>query len=296
MQDVSVVIPTHNRALLLRRAIDSVLAQEQPVAEVIVVDDCSTDDTAAVAASYGTQIRYIHSDRNIERAAARNLGAGAAKSRMVAFLDSDDEWLPSKVASQIEHIRVGVSSITGVRFIDAVGRPTGREAIPGRRAFHRVWLTNALMGSPSSLVLPRSVFHELGGFPTPWSVQGSEDWLLLVKLHRSGHRLAIVGEAQVAYRVHAANSTGDPDRVAVSMWSALEWMEREGILGERRLRKSRGRAATTIARGYGHRGRLREAATWWRRGLRQGTACEAARATIQVPASVARGILRRHGI
>ncbi len=292
---VSVVIPTHNRSSFLRQAIDSVLAQEHAPAEVIVVDDCSTDDTPGVVASYGDRVTYVRSEQNIERAAARNLGASVATSPMLAFLDSDDEWLPGKLAAQLEPMRRGAVSVTGVRFIDEAGLHICREKIPRSVSFERVCVYNPIPGSASSMVLPLDLFQELGGFPMPWRVQGSEAWLFLVKLHHAGHTLAIVPEVLIAYRVHAANSTADQERVAVSMWSAVEWMDREGIASQTRLREIRGRTATVIARGYAHKGHWVEATSWSRRALRRGSPREAARAIVQVPASAARGFLRRRG-
>lgn len=88
---VSVVIPTWNRATLLRRALDSVLAQTVQPAEIVVVDDGSTDDTAAVVASYGARVRLLR-QANAGVAAARNAGIAAARHELIAFLDSDDWW------------------------------------------------------------------------------------------------------------------------------------------------------------------------------------------------------------
>src|SRR5512132_1526909 len=98
--EVSVVIPTRNRADLLSRAVRSVLAQDMR-SEVIVVDDCSTDDTPRVLAKFGDRIRVIRTERNIERGAARNLGAREARATTLAFLDSDDEWKAGKLARQL---------------------------------------------------------------------------------------------------------------------------------------------------------------------------------------------------
>jgi len=90
---VSIVIPAYNRAELVRRALASVAAQRpRPAAEVIVVDDCSTDETGQVAAELGAHV--IRHDRNRGEAAARNSGVEAASYDWVALLDSDDEWLP----------------------------------------------------------------------------------------------------------------------------------------------------------------------------------------------------------
>ena len=96
---VSVVIPTFNRAHLVRRAVDSVLAQCWSADEVIVVDDGSTDGTSAILASYGNRIRYI-AQRHAGAGHARNAGIRAARNPLVAFLDSDDEWLPAKLEMQ----------------------------------------------------------------------------------------------------------------------------------------------------------------------------------------------------
>ena len=90
---VSVVIPTYNRAHLIERTIGSVLAQETAPTEIIVVDDGSTDDTAAVLAGLGSSVRAI-SKVNEGGAAARNAGVAAASTDWIAFLDSDDLWMP----------------------------------------------------------------------------------------------------------------------------------------------------------------------------------------------------------
>ncbi len=97
------IIPTFNRALLLERAIRSVLAQRLACAELIVVDDGSTDDTVGVVARLaGEACLPIHCLRQSNRgaAAARNLGVRTARGTMLAFLDSDDWWLPKKLAMQ----------------------------------------------------------------------------------------------------------------------------------------------------------------------------------------------------
>src|ERR1700722_14569573 len=101
MGEVSVVIPTYNRADLLPRAIESALAQTRPPAEVVIVDDGSTDDTASVVA------QYAHRDADRVRllrvpnggvARARNAGLAATRSEWIALLDSDDVWAPDKLA------------------------------------------------------------------------------------------------------------------------------------------------------------------------------------------------------
>jgi len=94
---VSVIIPTYNRAHLVTRAIDSALGQIVPGDEIIVVDDGSRDDTQAVLRSrYGQDLRYIQTT-TAGAGAARNRGVRDARCDLVAFLDSDDEWMPNKL-------------------------------------------------------------------------------------------------------------------------------------------------------------------------------------------------------
>ncbi len=99
MAEVSVVIPAYNREALLRRAVESARAQTRPPVEVIVVDDGSADGTAALAESLGA--RVIRHGSNRGAAAARNTGIAAARGDLIAFLDSDDAWLPRKLAVQV---------------------------------------------------------------------------------------------------------------------------------------------------------------------------------------------------
>jgi glycosyltransferase involved in cell wall biosynthesis len=106
---VSAIIPTYNRAHIICEAVDSVLIQTYPHIEVIVVDDGSKDDTLARLQKYGDTIRVI-SQANAGPAAARNRGIAEARGDLIAFLDSDDIWLPTKIERQVALMqRVGPS-------------------------------------------------------------------------------------------------------------------------------------------------------------------------------------------
>ncbi len=102
---ISVIIPTYNRAKLLPRALDSIIAQTYQDWEIVVVDDGSTDNTKEVVQAYadklGGQCQYVYQE-NARCEAARNRGIGMARGQFVAFLDSDDEFLPRKLEQQME--------------------------------------------------------------------------------------------------------------------------------------------------------------------------------------------------
>jgi glycosyltransferase involved in cell wall biosynthesis len=119
---VSAVIPTYNRADLVTRAIRSALAALSPGDEVVVVDDGSTDDTAVAVEAFGSPVRLLRLPHR-GAGAARNAGLAAAHGPLVAFLDSDDEWFPDKIALQREFLErrpdvLYAFSDFGVRFED----------------------------------------------------------------------------------------------------------------------------------------------------------------------------------
>lgn len=101
MPKVSVIIPTYNRVSFVVKAIDSVLAQTYDNYEIIVVDDGSTDNTREVLKKYGNRIKYFHQD-NSGVSAVRNKGIIQSTGQWIAFLDSDDEWLPEYLSNQMK--------------------------------------------------------------------------------------------------------------------------------------------------------------------------------------------------
>ncbi len=101
---VTAVIPAYNREKTIKRCIDSVLAQTYPVFEIIVADDGSTDRTVdIIKQEYGSAVKIIRQNHKGAQA-ARNVGIMAARGEYVAFLDSDDEWLPEKIELQVQEL------------------------------------------------------------------------------------------------------------------------------------------------------------------------------------------------
>ena len=98
---VSVIIPTYNRAQLIQQTLNSICRQSYPAAEIIVVDDGSADATEAVLRKFGSAIRYLRTE-NAGPCHARNVGVSASTAAWVAFCDSDDLWLPNKLRCQVQ--------------------------------------------------------------------------------------------------------------------------------------------------------------------------------------------------
>jgi glycosyltransferase involved in cell wall biosynthesis len=153
---VSVVIPTWNRARLVPRAVASALANVEAGDEVIVVDDGSTDDTVEALAPYRNNIRLLRGD-HAGAGAARNRGVAAARRDLVAFLDSDDEWMPDKLALQKSVFRVRPDVL--FCFSDFAARDAGGE--------HRRFLSRWRGDSPGweEVLGPGVPFSSLGDLP-----------------------------------------------------------------------------------------------------------------------------------
>ena len=267
-RQVSVVIPTYNRAEYLPAAIESVLGQPE-TCEVIVVDDGSTDETSEVLAMFPSVV--VHKTPNIERGAARNLGALTARFGLIAFLDSDDAWAPDKLAIQLSV--EGRPSVTGVRFIDAHGEATGRTYVAPPDSWDRLPYVNQYLATPSSLLISAEVFREAGGFPERRELQGSEDWVFLNRLRQLGTPIAVIPELLTLYRSHPGNSTGQLDKVAVCMWEAAEEIA-AGAGGRVDKKRVTSRTAGSIARQYARAGVWREARRWLEIALQEGRAAD----------------------
>ena len=186
----SAVIPTFNRAGTLGRAIESILRQERGASEILVVDDGSADDTRRLISQYGQRVRYIYQD-NQGVSAARNRGVSEGTYPWIAFLDSDDQWLPghlARIGAAIEEtdaqaavyfsdLQVGLSENT--RYWDLCGL---RVAAPFELALDASeWVcmrTQPMMLQAS--VIKKDIYLKLGGLPV--SLKTREDTLLFFKL------------------------------------------------------------------------------------------------------------------
>ena len=200
---VSVVIPVYNGERFLFQAIESVLAQDYAPLEVIVVDDCSTDDSGLIAQSY-PQVRYFRHEENQGPAVARNTGIAAAGGEYLAFLDSDDLWMPTKLSQQMEvhrrHPEIGYSIVYLKHFVESgMVSPTW---------MRDKFLQNAMPGHlPSALVVKRDVFERIGVFDPSYSPSEDSDWFFRAK--DAGVPMMVVPETLLHRRIHNTNLTAN---------------------------------------------------------------------------------------
>lgn len=261
-------------------AIDSVLRQHGPAfddkgtLEVIVVDDASNEDIAGALTRYGGAVSTIRNETSRERGASRNLGASKASGRWLAFLDSDDEWEDEKLSAQLAAVGTGRACVTGSWLIDETGGLLGMgEPLPVPAA-QTIQTSNPFRAAPSSLLIDPSLFETIGGFPEEIEVQGSEDWLLMVKLLQAGVDLVHVPRPLVRYRIHGGNSTASPGNYLPTTLSAVEWLRGHGHIDEQTAARARADKFEVAARAYGLRGELKQAAAcvWQAMALKPGLA------------------------
>lgn len=180
---VSVIIPTHNRPMLLPRAVESARLAGHNI-EVIVVDDASTDATAEVCGKL-PGIKYIRLDRNQGVAGARNIGLLASAADYIAFLDDDDVRLPGSLDRQREALQSSPRSgfaCGAMLIVDQDYQPTGEISAPQHAGGDAFWelLELDFPVMPLSVLIRKDCFLQVGLFDT--QVDGIDDWDILVRI------------------------------------------------------------------------------------------------------------------
>jgi glycosyltransferase involved in cell wall biosynthesis len=179
---VSVIIPTYNRGWTVRDAIDSVLGQTYADVELIVVDDGSTDRTPQMLDAYGDRLRVIR-QANQGVSAARNHGIGESSGPLIALLDSDDIWLPKKLAVQVDFFKMNPAAL--ICQTEEIWIRNGLRVNPGKRhrkpsgmIFERS--LELCLVSPSAVMVRRELIEKVGLFDE--SLPACEDYDLWLRV------------------------------------------------------------------------------------------------------------------
>lgn len=212
LRAVTVVIPSYNRAHLVADALDSVAAQTHRPISIILVDDGSTDDTAGVVEAWAARhpdvpLTYL-TQPNRGKCSARNAGAAAVTTPYVAFLDSDDCYLPDKTARQVERLEadpdlgavycgiVDVDLRTGERSVQVHAYPQGR-------LFERL-LVRDVTNPTSTYLIRKSVIDDVGALNE--AIDGRTDWEMTLRMAKK-YAIGAVPEALIEFRAHAGPRT-----------------------------------------------------------------------------------------
>jgi glycosyltransferase involved in cell wall biosynthesis len=187
---ISVVVPTFNRAYCLERCLDSILSQTFLPLEVIVVNDGSTDETTGLLEKYGNKIRSFKIP-NSGVSAARNHAIKQAKGEWIALLDSDDEWLPSRLEKQVDLLKhfPNLKLIHGEEIWIRNGKRVNQKKIHKKEGgyIYQKCLPLCCI-SPSASLIKKEVLEELGGFDEDFPVCEDYDlWLKITAKYEVGY-------------------------------------------------------------------------------------------------------------
>ena len=213
---ISVIIPTYNRSRLLLKAIESVRKQTHQNIEIIVVDDCSIDDTEQIVRNIQDErIRYIKHETNKGGAESRNTGIKNAAGAYIGFLDSDDQWLPEKLEKQLNIFKLnskigvvytGIATFNEEGFLD--------EILPQYRGKMISYLLEAnYINTTSSILVEKNLLDQVNGFNS--TLPSCQDWDLYLKLAQKTS-FDFVGEPLVLFYQHKG------ERISTNNQAVLE--------------------------------------------------------------------------
>jgi glycosyltransferase involved in cell wall biosynthesis len=210
---ISVIIPCYNQGRFLGAALDSVLAQQHPVHEIIVVDDGSTDETAAVATSYSA-VQYIRQE-NAGPAAARNRGLQGCSGDFVVFVDADDRLLPTHFTACLRAFAEHPNAVMVWGDYRWFGTQDGwhvHNCTP-RPDYYGAMLRFGMMGPPATLMLRHDVLSTVGGFRTDLvPCEDLEMWLRIARCYSVHCHHEVIAE----YRRHPAQMHQDWGKLLVA--------------------------------------------------------------------------------
>jgi glycosyltransferase involved in cell wall biosynthesis len=222
---VSVIIPAYNGRAYIAEAIESVLGQSFTDFELLVVDDGSTDDTAAIIQTYGRRVRYLYKT-NGGPGSARNLGIQQAKGEYIAFLDQDDLWLPNRLAEQVPVLQQDPQ--LGMVFSDALYESTADLKEQNSFSIDRPCRGHVLKQLfannfiPNLTVLVRKCcFDRLGLLDESGSMMITDDYNMWLRV-TAHYPVTYIDKPLARYRWHEQNFSADRERAYLDTMTALQ--------------------------------------------------------------------------
>ena len=263
---VSVILPTYNRAWVIKEAIDSVLFQDYPHIELIVVDDGSTDSTPALLASYGDRITVL-SQKNRGVSAARNIGIKKSRGEFIALLDSDDTWAQGKLSCQVEFFNKNPEAM--ICQTEEIWIRKGRRVNPQKKHKKPSGMIfepslHLCLVSPSAVMMRRELFELKGSFNEEFTICEDYDlWL----------RVSSTIPIYLIDKAYTIKKGGHDDQLS-SLHSRDKFriLSLKALIESKELSQDQTAAATAVlkekcriyANGCMKRGRKEEAEYYWR--------------------------------
>lgn len=215
---VSVVVPVYNVGRHIGAAIESVLSQNYNDVEIILVDDCSTDNSAEVISTFTERfpnIIYHKQEKNGGAAVARNTALNIAKGRYVAFLDGDDVWCKDKLHKQLDFMKLNNAplSCTALDTINEAGEPLGNQRKVVEQIDYRFLLHNTMIAT-STVIVDRNL---TGDFQMPLR-RGGQDYATWLMLMRNGAVCFGLNEVLSHYRLTANSLSSNKFKSIRQVW------------------------------------------------------------------------------
>lgn len=256
---VSIVVPMYNLSLYVRDAVQSVLDQTYSDYEIILIDDCSTDDTVAIAKSIeDPRIILLENSQNSGAGESRNAGVRAARGRYIAFLDGDDLWYPGKLQGQMAFMEETGAAVVYTRYdvVDQNGKvyaDSGR--LPAKATYHRL-LRHCFIRT-SSLIFDVEKLGRKVYFP---KIRKRQDFIFFLELIKLAGKADLLDLNTCSYRLHpggisarkfdnipyqwAAYRKEEKLSVAYSTFLMANWFARAGkVVLQRKLKERRAGSA-----------------------------------------------------
>jgi len=251
---ISVIIPTYNHGQFIGKAIKSVLDQSHNNLEVIVVDNYSEDNTKEEIQSFqDDRIHYYRFRNNGIIAASRNYGVSKSVGEVIAFLDSDDEWIRAKLKKQVKHLFLDGVSCVGSNFTPIADVGLWRNHLKFRDgmlyqdySYKDIVLQNPVVNSSAMMFM--DTYIKLDGLDENPDFLAIEDWDLWMRAGKLGN-IRILLEPLVNYRIHD-NKRRDKRNVILKSFNLLKKHQSLGYLDEKLMREANGNLFIKLGKAY----------------------------------------------
>lgn len=199
---ISIIIPAYNSEKYIIETINSVLAQTYKDWELLIVDDCSTDDTAKIIKSYvkkDNRIKYFKTDKNTGAFCARNIGIKKAVGDFICFLDSDDVWTKDKLKTQLQFMQNNICDVSshGYDYIDETGNKIKGKVLPLKQFTLKSYMSNTCISMDTVMLNIKTMGKQY--FPP---VERREDCAFWIDLLGQGYSIYGMDKIMASYRLH----------------------------------------------------------------------------------------------